>query len=94
MNAREAAFDPADWREAVADRIAAIDWTRAANDLDGEGHAIIERLLTRDECDALADLYARDDANDHVPQQSRDGAAWLWPRRVSVLCLPLARDRR
>ena len=62
MNARDASFDVVASREIVGDRIAAIDWTRVAGDLDAEGHAIIERLLTRDECDAVAALYAHDEA--------------------------------
>ena len=62
MNAREASFDSVDSRGTVADRIAAIDWTRAASELDCEGHAIIACLLTRDECDSVAALYTSDDA--------------------------------
>ncbi|MDM0060689.1 2OG-Fe(II) oxygenase [Variovorax sp. J22G21] len=35
-----------------------VDWDDVANALDAEGHAIIERLLTPAECEALAALYA------------------------------------
>ncbi|MEP6722331.1 MAG: 2OG-Fe(II) oxygenase [Variovorax sp.] len=35
-----------------------VDWDVVANALDAEGHAIVERLLTPAECNALAALYA------------------------------------
>jgi hypothetical protein len=41
-------------------RIRAIDWQRASDDLDARGNAILERLLTPDECDALAAHYTED----------------------------------
>ena len=62
MNARDASFDAIVSGEAVATRIAAIDWARVASDLDGEGHAIVKGLLTRDECEAVASLYSNDEA--------------------------------
>jgi hypothetical protein len=37
---------------------ASVDWARVAQDLDAEGAAIVEGLLTRAECDELAALYA------------------------------------
>jgi hypothetical protein len=40
--------------------LAEIDWTRVATDLDRYGCAAIERLLAKEECVALADLYGRD----------------------------------
>ena len=55
-----ASSDACDPRATSADRLAAIDWTRVATGLDGEGHAIIEGLLTRDECDRVAALYSHD----------------------------------
>jgi hypothetical protein len=36
---------------------AAIDWTRVSNDLDAQGSATIENLISPAECDALAALY-------------------------------------
>jgi uncharacterized protein len=39
----------------------AIDWARVASDLDAGGNALLERLLTADESDALAALYRADD---------------------------------
>ncbi len=38
----------------------AIDWARAASDLDERGNALLERLLTPEESDALAALYSAD----------------------------------
>jgi uncharacterized protein len=44
----------------IAGRVKALDWERGSNDLDAQGCAMIEDLLTRDECDALAELYPVD----------------------------------
>jgi uncharacterized protein len=46
----------------IAARVAALDWTRAADDLDAQGAAVLGGLLTPAECRDLAALYARDDA--------------------------------
>jgi hypothetical protein len=45
----------------LAERIAAIDGSHVAEDLDAQGHAIAPGLLTPAECDDLAALYACDD---------------------------------
>lgn len=45
----------------VAERIAALDWPRLSEDLDAQGCAIAQRLLTGAECRDLAALYARDE---------------------------------
>jgi hypothetical protein len=42
-------------------RVAAVDWARVGDDLDDQGNAVIERLLTPAECDSLAARYAADD---------------------------------
>ena len=53
------------WRIAPAQnitrRVNAFDWTRVSNDLDAQGSAVIERLVSPEECSALAGLYVRDD---------------------------------
>jgi uncharacterized protein len=41
----------------LAERVAAIDWARVSVDLDAEGSALIERLISPAECEALASLY-------------------------------------
>jgi len=47
--------------DAPADRVEAIDWQRAADDLGAQGCAVLERLLTPAECRAIAALYGVDD---------------------------------
>ena len=44
----------------IGARVAAIDWTQAASDLDAEGCAVLNGLLLAEECRALAALYADD----------------------------------
>ncbi len=44
----------------IADRIAALDWTRVATELDAHGSATTGPLLAEEECAALAALYASD----------------------------------
>jgi uncharacterized protein len=43
-----------------ASRIAAIDWAQAETDLDALGCAVLKRLLTPEECRAIAALYPDD----------------------------------
>jgi hypothetical protein len=45
----------------TAHRVSAFDWARISNDLDAQGCAVIERLVSPEECDVLARLYVRDD---------------------------------
>ena len=45
----------------TACRVDAFDWKRISNDLDAQGCAVIERLVSPEECGALAGLYVRDD---------------------------------
>jgi uncharacterized protein len=46
--------------EEITHRVRGLDWARAAQDLDARGSAIVEGLLTPDECQALAALYPVD----------------------------------
>ncbi len=46
---------------AVSERLTSIDWQQTAEDLDQQGNALIERLLTPAECDALRKLYPAED---------------------------------
>jgi hypothetical protein len=41
-------------------RIAAIDWAQVSSELDAQGSALIERLLSPEECVSLAALYPHD----------------------------------
>ena len=45
---------------AVVERVAALDWERLSRDLDISGNAVIAKLLTPPECQALAASYAED----------------------------------
>jgi hypothetical protein len=47
--------------EEVAERTRALDWSRAARDLDDTGNAMLDGLLSPDECRSLAGLYHADD---------------------------------
>jgi uncharacterized protein len=44
----------------IANRLAALDWQRIAQDLDDHGNAVITNLLSPSDCGAIADWYARD----------------------------------
>jgi hypothetical protein len=44
-----------------AERLDALDWSQVARDLDSAGNAVLERLLTPDQCRSLAGLYAAED---------------------------------
>jgi uncharacterized protein len=44
----------------IAERVPALDWEPVSQDLDAQGSAMIERLITPAECDALAELYPED----------------------------------
>ena len=72
MNARDAALvEPA--AGDVHDRVAAVDWTAVGADLDARGAAVIERLLTADECERMAALYPRDDLFRSTVTMARHG---------------------
>jgi hypothetical protein len=60
MNARDgnAASEAA---PAIADRLAAIEWSALDDELDAQGAARIASLLTAAECDALRSLYGQDE---------------------------------
>ncbi|MEX0805432.1 MAG: 2OG-Fe(II) oxygenase [Candidatus Binatia bacterium] len=45
----------------AAARLETFDWGRVSQDLDAQGSAVIEELLSPDECQALAALYPKDD---------------------------------
>lgn len=42
----------------AAEQVAAIDWEQVSRDLDAQGSAVIEHLLSLEECEALASLYS------------------------------------
>jgi uncharacterized protein len=46
---------------ASPNRAEALDWTRIADDLAAQGSAVMEKLLTPEECRAMAALYAKEE---------------------------------
>jgi uncharacterized protein len=61
MNALARARGDASTEADAASRASALDWPRIAEELDAQGCAVIERLLSPDECRSVAELYPRDD---------------------------------
>jgi hypothetical protein len=61
MNATAKTVTPIAWAKSVAERVKRLDWERVSHDLDAQGSAMIERLLSADECQAIARLYPQDD---------------------------------
>ncbi len=53
------AKDPSPATDAV-ERINTLDWERVSQNLDAHGNAILEHVLSEDECQALATLYPED----------------------------------
>ncbi len=49
------------WPTSVEERVTAIEWARVSHDLDAQGNAMIERLLSPEECETLASLYSHDE---------------------------------
>ena len=47
--------------ESTIARVTALDWERISQDLDAQGNALIERILSPDECRAIASVYPRDE---------------------------------
>jgi uncharacterized protein len=60
VNARERTMAALASAGDISTRVQAIDGARVGTELDAEGHALIEALLSRDECEALAALYPLD----------------------------------
>jgi uncharacterized protein len=44
----------------VMQRVEALDWNHISQDLDSHGNAIMENLMSSNECDALVNLYSED----------------------------------
>src|SRR5579864_9258999 len=61
MMAREMALRVMEKSLAARERVAALEWGHILHELDAQGNAVLERVLTRGECTALAALY-RDDS--------------------------------
>jgi hypothetical protein len=61
MNATAKILTPIASSKSAAARVRTFDWDRVSQDLDAQGSAVIEGLLSPDECQALAGLYPKDD---------------------------------
>jgi len=46
--------------ENIKDRIQKLDWKQAQQDLDAQGNALLERVLSRQQCESLAAVYRND----------------------------------
>jgi hypothetical protein len=60
MNARDGTLAVVMPASTIGERIAAVDWPQVGAELDAQGAAVIERLITPDECTSLAALYPLD----------------------------------
>jgi hypothetical protein len=47
--------------KSVGDRVKAFDWDGVSKSLDAQGSAMLERIISPDECQSLAELYADED---------------------------------
>jgi hypothetical protein len=45
----------------ITHRIKALDWKQISDDLEAQGSAVIEKLITPEECETLAGLYRKDE---------------------------------
>jgi uncharacterized protein len=61
MNAAAKTVTPSASSKRVAARVKTLDWERVSQDLDAQGSAMIQRLLSPNECQAVAGLYPKDD---------------------------------
>jgi len=61
MNAAAKTVTPIASSKSTATRVKTIDWERVSKDLDAQGSAAFEGLLSPDECQALAGLYPKDE---------------------------------
>ena len=68
-------------------RVAAFDWTRIAGDLAAQGSAVLEQLLSPEECREIATLYPQDD---RFRSRIVMAPSWLRTWRVQVLRLSAA----
>jgi len=60
VNARDNSTTAAASAKDVAKRVKAIDWAQVSGDLDAQGSAVINGLISPAECDALSALYPVD----------------------------------
>jgi len=61
MSAIAKTISPAASPKSIAERVRAINWGQVSQDLDTQGNALVGRLLSPDECRAIAGFYPKDD---------------------------------
>ena len=74
--------------------VAAIDWDRAAADLDRDGWTVLPSLLSEGECDATAALYGPSDAFRNQVVMARHGFGQGEYRYFAYPLPPLVQDLR
>ena len=58
MNLQKTIVPPEPLTSSEQDRISRYDWTTNISDLSSNGAAVLEKLLTKKECEGIAALYA------------------------------------
>jgi len=61
MSALAKGMTPTAWPRSTAELVASIAWERVSQDLEAQGSALVGRLLSVDECQAISSLYQKDD---------------------------------
>ena len=61
MSALARGMTPTAWPRSTAELVTSIAWERVSQDLDAQGSAMVGRLLSADECQAISSLYQKDD---------------------------------
>ncbi len=61
MSAIAKTISPLASPKSIPERVRAINWEQVSQDLDTQGNALVGRLLSPDECRAIAGFYPKDD---------------------------------
>lgn len=61
MSAIAKTISPLESPKSIAERVRAINWEQVSQDLDTQGNALVGRLLSPDECRAIAGFYPKVD---------------------------------
>jgi uncharacterized protein len=61
MNMVGSSTSPIPSHNNITTRVRAIDWEQVSSDVEAQGHAVTERLLSPKECQSLASLYSCDE---------------------------------
>ena len=61
ISAQTFSVQPISSLKSIAERVRSIAWEEVSQDLDAQGSAMVERLLSPDECRTISGLYPNDD---------------------------------